>query len=141
MMNPASSSTAPGTALMVAAMMRTMTMKKKKKTAVAARNGNSKFPISNICPQMTARMKMAMAAMVIAATARTKIVATRTVKTMRERMMVIATTTRTPLWVSKWCIGPLWDYAIITLLVRMMAASITDAMVEGRRDGLRGRSG
>jgi hypothetical protein len=48
MIKPASLSTLPGTATMVAAMTTTMTMTKKKKMAVAVSKGNSKFPISKI---------------------------------------------------------------------------------------------
>ncbi len=81
MMNPASLSTLLGTATMVAATIMTPTMMTKKKETAAA--VSLKFPILKICPPTTARMRMAIAAMVIAVTASTKVVVTRITMTKK----------------------------------------------------------
>ncbi len=124
MMYPAFLSTLPGPATAVA----------------ASRMRNLKFSISKICPTTTARMRMTMAVMAIAAMARTKVVATGTATMLRRRKIVIAMTTRTSPWASKWNLGPVWDNTII-MLVRTTAATMTATMAEGRGDRLRGRNG
>jgi hypothetical protein len=137
---PVTLSTLPGTATTVAATTTTMMKMKKKKMAAVARNRNSKFPILKICPPMTVRMRMAMAVMAIAVMVRTKVVATRTATTARGRKMAIVKSTRTPPWTSEWHLGLVWNNANIKL-VRTMVATMTTAIAEGRRDGLRGRKG